>query len=127
MKVNGWDDEPTRPTIRGDVIDTLRRIKGGTMAQIAEHLPQWSHKQVKTALSQAVNKGLIARVGGHPVRERGKIVPAIYGAPPEAPPAPLWDVRPPNSVFELGTRAQEYEIPTLSDVWNGAATLAAIE
>jgi hypothetical protein len=125
MKIERWD-EP-RPTIRGDVIDVLRRIGGGTVARIAKELPQWSPKQIKTALHQAVNKGLIPKAGLHAVREFGKRAPMVYGAPPEQPEEPLWVVRPPNSVFELGSRAQEYEIPTLSDVWNGAATLAAIE
>jgi hypothetical protein len=118
MKIERWD-EP-RPTIRGDVIEVLRRIKGGTVAQIESHLPQWSAKQIKTALHQAVNKGLIPKAGLHAVREFGKRAPMVYGAPPEQPPAPLWDVRPPNSVFELGTRAQEYDIPTLESAWRAA-------
>jgi hypothetical protein len=104
MKIERWD-EP-RPTIRGDVIDVLRRIGGGTVARIAKELPQWSPKQIKTAL--------------HQVREFGKRAPMVYGAPPQEPEAPLWDVRPPNSVFELGTRAQEYEIPTLESAWRAA-------
>jgi hypothetical protein len=120
MKVERWDDAP-RPTIRGDAIEVLRRIGGGTVAQIAKELPQWSPKQIKTALAQAVNKGLIPKVGRHSVREFGKQAPMVYGAPPQEPEAPLWDVRPPNSVFELGTRAQEYEIPTLATVWGARA------
>jgi hypothetical protein len=118
MKIERWD-EP-RPTIRGDVIDVLRRIGGGTVARIAKELPQWSPKQIKTALHQAVNKGLIPKAGLHAVREFGKRAPMVYGAPPQEPEAPLWDVRPPNSVFELGTRAQEYEIPTLESAWRAA-------
>jgi hypothetical protein len=120
MKVNGWDDEPIRPTIRGDAIEVLKRIGGGTVDQVAKELPQWSRKQIATGLAQAANKGLIPKAGLHSVREFGKRAPMVYGAPPEQPEAPLWDVRPANSVFELGTRAQEYEIPTLESVWGTA-------
>jgi hypothetical protein len=107
MKVNGWDDAP-RPTIRGDAIEVLRRIGGGTVDQVAKELPQWSRKQIATGLAQAANKGLIPTHGKLPVEGLGKwLWPVIYGAPPEQPAAPLWKVRPFNSVFELGTRAYE--------------------
>jgi hypothetical protein len=102
MKIERWDE---RPTIRGEAIEVLRRIGGGTAAQIAEHLPQWSHKQVSTALAQAAHKGMIPRVDRLRPRKFGKgRGEVVYGAPPKPP---LWDgPRPFNSVFEMGTRAQ---------------------